>query len=104
MVSSGVWAEEIPIDRAYNLQEVGEGTATMKSELERIGYLGSIPASYRSMPMAAHFELQYVTSRLIFINSFWFVSRVKSCYSRDMLQLLKTLTYRSNHKLTLLQY
>lgn len=29
----------------------------MKSELERIGYLGSVPASYESMPMAAHFEL-----------------------------------------------
>lgn len=57
MSSSGVWAEEIPLERAHNLQEVGGGTATMKSELERIGYLGSIPASYRSMPMAAHFEL-----------------------------------------------
>ncbi len=57
MVSSGVWAEEIPLDRAHNLQEVGGGQATMKSELERIGYLGSTPASYRSMPMAAHFEL-----------------------------------------------
>ncbi|KAI1374420.1 amidase [Hypoxylon crocopeplum] len=57
MVSSGVWAEDIPLDRAHNLQEVGGGTATMKSELERIGYLGSVPASYRSLPMAAHFEL-----------------------------------------------
>ncbi|KAL7622482.1 hypothetical protein AAE478_007988 [Parahypoxylon ruwenzoriense] len=57
MTSSGVWAGEITLDRAHSLQEVGEGTATMKSELERIGYLGSTPASYRSMPMAAHFEL-----------------------------------------------
>ncbi|KAI0545013.1 hypothetical protein F4679DRAFT_491812 [Xylaria curta] len=57
MVSSGVWAEDIPLETAHNLREVGGGTATMKSELERIGYLGSIPASYRSMPMAAHFEL-----------------------------------------------
>jgi hydantoinase/carbamoylase family amidase len=57
MVASGVWAEEIPLDRAHNLQEVGSGTATMKSELERIGYLGSVPASYRSIPIAAHFEL-----------------------------------------------
>ncbi|KAI0466515.1 hypothetical protein F4859DRAFT_297452 [Xylaria cf. heliscus] len=57
MVSSGVWAEEIPLATAHNLREVGGGTATMRSELERIGYLGSIPASYRSMPMAAHFEL-----------------------------------------------
>ncbi|KAI0533425.1 hypothetical protein GGR58DRAFT_486722 [Xylaria digitata] len=57
MVSSGVWAEEIPLETAYNLRGVGGGTATMKSELERIGYLGSIPASYKSTPMAAHFEL-----------------------------------------------
>ncbi|KAI0395476.1 hypothetical protein F5Y17DRAFT_191737 [Xylariaceae sp. FL0594] len=58
MVSSGVWAEEVALEIAHNLREVGSGgTATMKSELERIGYLGSIPASYRSTPMAAHFEL-----------------------------------------------
>ncbi|KAI1410492.1 amidase [Hypoxylon sp. FL1857] len=57
MTSSGVWAGEIPLDRAHNLQEVGGGTATMKSELEQIGYLGSTPASYQSMPIAAHFEL-----------------------------------------------
>lgn len=29
----------------------------MRSELERIGYLGAVPASYRSTPMTAHFEL-----------------------------------------------
>ncbi|KAI1145471.1 hypothetical protein F4825DRAFT_243899 [Nemania diffusa] len=57
MVSSGVWAEEIAFNTAHNLLEVGGGAATMRSELERIGYLGSIPASYRSLPMAAHFEL-----------------------------------------------
>ncbi|KAK8183833.1 N-carbamoyl-L-amino acid hydrolase [Phyllosticta citribraziliensis] len=57
MVSSGVWAGVIPLERAHNLQEVGRGTATMKSELERIGYLGTTPASHEAMPMAAHFEL-----------------------------------------------
>ena len=57
MVSSGVWAGDIPLERAHNLQEVGGGTATMKSELQRIGYLGSTPASHKSIPMAAHFEL-----------------------------------------------
>ncbi|GAW13760.1 hypothetical protein ANO14919_031490 [Xylariales sp. No.14919] len=56
MSSSGVWAEEIPLETAYGIREVG-GTATMRSELERIGYLGSVPASYKSTPMAAHFEL-----------------------------------------------
>lgn len=62
MVSSGVWAEDIPLERAHNLAEVGGGgggggTATMKSELARIGYLGAVPASYRATPMTAHFEL-----------------------------------------------
>lgn len=59
MVSSGVWAESIPVEDAHNLKSVipSNDTATMKSELERIGYLGSTPASYKSTPMAAHFEL-----------------------------------------------
>ncbi|PSS05124.1 hypothetical protein BD289DRAFT_358269 [Coniella lustricola] len=57
MVSSGVWAEHIALEKAHNVREVGGGSATLKSELERIGYLGSVPASYRSNPMAAHFEL-----------------------------------------------
>ncbi|KAL1876464.1 hypothetical protein Daus18300_002708 [Diaporthe australafricana] len=57
MSSSGVWADFIPLEKAHSLQEVGGGTATMRSELERIGYLGSVPASYRSTPMSAHFEL-----------------------------------------------
>jgi acetylornithine deacetylase/succinyl-diaminopimelate desuccinylase-like protein len=30
---------------------------TQKSELERIGYLGSLPTSYKSNPIGAHFEL-----------------------------------------------
>src|SRR2546421_6197570 len=60
-VSSGVWAEAVPIEKAWNLAEVSPGEdgkkKTMKQELERIGYLGSIQASYRSNPFAAHFEL-----------------------------------------------
>lgn len=59
MVSSGVWAESVPLEKAHNLKSVipANDTATMKSELERIGYLGDVPASYKSSPMAAHFEL-----------------------------------------------
>lgn len=57
MVSSGVWAGDISQEDAHSLREVGGGSATIKSELERIGYLGIIPASFRAMPMAAHFEL-----------------------------------------------
>ena len=56
MMASGVWAEEIILDHAHCIKEV-DGTATVKSELERIGYLGKTPASYKSTPMGAHFEL-----------------------------------------------
>jgi hydantoinase/carbamoylase family amidase len=57
MVASGVWAGQIPLETAHNLQEIGGGTPTMRSELERIGYLGTALASHKSNPMAAHFEL-----------------------------------------------
>ena len=59
MVSSGVWAESVPLEKAHNLKSVipSNDTATMRSELERIGYLGEVPASHKSTPMAAHFEL-----------------------------------------------
>lgn len=57
MVSSGVWAGAIPLEKAYNMVEVGGGTATQRSELERIGYLGSVEASHKANPIGAHFEL-----------------------------------------------
>ncbi|EDN94617.1 hypothetical protein SS1G_10491 [Sclerotinia sclerotiorum 1980 UF-70] len=56
MVSSGVWANDIPLLSAHNLREIN-GPATMKSELERIGYLGLIPASYKENLIGVHFEL-----------------------------------------------
>lgn len=56
MMASGVWAESIALERAHNLKEVS-GNATVKAELERIGYLGETPASFKSMPIGAHFEL-----------------------------------------------
>lgn len=58
MVSSGVWAGEIPLEQAHGLKEVGGGSATMKSELERIGYLGEKEASWEASPIAAHFEVR----------------------------------------------
>ena len=51
MVSSGVWAGAIPLETAHNLEEVGAGGRTMKQELERIGYLGGLEASYKAMPI-----------------------------------------------------
>ena len=60
-VSSGVWAEAVALETAWNLAEVSaseDGTKkTMKQELERIGYLGEQKASYQGFPFAAHFEL-----------------------------------------------
>ena len=60
-VSSGVWAEAVPLETAWNLAEVSPGEdgkrRTMKQELERIGYLGSQKASYEAFPMACHFEV-----------------------------------------------
>ena len=58
MVSSGVWSGEIPLERAHSLPSVVRGeTATIRSELERIGYLGSVPCDHATNPIAAHFEL-----------------------------------------------
>lgn len=59
MVSSGVWAGHVDLETAHNLKSViPQGDeATMKSELERIGYLGDVEANYKASPMAAHFEL-----------------------------------------------
>ncbi|KAG9583757.1 N-carbamoyl-L-amino acid hydrolase, partial [Aureobasidium melanogenum] len=57
MVSSGVWAGAISLSHAHDLKEVGTGSATMKSELQRIGYLGDKDCSFGAMPLAAHFEL-----------------------------------------------
>lgn len=59
MVSSGVWAGSIPLERAHALPSVipANDTATMRSELEHIGYLGQVECSWKATPMAAHFEL-----------------------------------------------
>ncbi|MCJ1389637.1 hypothetical protein MMC18_002494 [Xylographa bjoerkii] len=51
MVSSGVWAGAIPLETAHSLKEVSAGGRTMKQELERIGYLGDMEASYKAMPI-----------------------------------------------------
>lgn len=60
-VASGVWAEAVPLETAWNLAEVSSGDQgprrTMREELDRIGYLGEQRASYKDFPLAAHFEL-----------------------------------------------
>ncbi|PQE25405.1 hypothetical protein CJF30_00000097 [Rutstroemia sp. NJR-2017a BBW] len=89
MVSSGVWAGAIPLSTAYDLVEVGGGKATQKSELERIGYLGQISASYKDNPIGAHFELHIEQGPILEssggkigavkgVNAFrWFIITVK---------------------------
>ncbi|KAJ6090210.1 Peptidase M20 [Penicillium sp. IBT 16267x] len=66
MIASGVWAEYISLAQAHELKEVptvaslptaSSTPETMKSALEKIGYLGSVPCSYKTTPMAAHFEV-----------------------------------------------
>jgi len=58
MVSSGVWAGEVPLAKAHNLASVMKGdNATMLTELKRIGYLGDLSCSHEAVPIAAHFEL-----------------------------------------------
>ena len=58
---SGVWAGATTIETAWNCQEVlasnGWKRQTIKEELQRIGYFGNVPASYKAQPIAAHFEL-----------------------------------------------
>lgn len=65
MVASGVWAGEISLERAHNLKEVGNGRRTMKQELDRIGYLGPINASYQDMPLGVDHHRRVVYGRLL---------------------------------------
>lgn len=59
MVSSGVWSGRYTLPFAHSLSAAEDktGATTLKSELERIGYLGAVPASYQENPLSAHFEL-----------------------------------------------
>ncbi|CAK7233645.1 hypothetical protein SCUCBS95973_008664 [Sporothrix curviconia] len=65
-MASGVWAGVTPLETAWNTTETpaaaaiygnSEKPATVKDELQRIGFLGDTPATHTAMPMAAHFEL-----------------------------------------------
>ena len=58
MCASGVWAGGIPIQKAWDLRDIHDPSVTIKSELERHGYLGSIPCDAKSgFQLGAHFEL-----------------------------------------------
>lgn len=57
IVGSGVWCHDVPLEKAWNLQDVKDASLTMKSELAKIGFLGSTRCSHEATPLAAHFEL-----------------------------------------------
>ncbi|BEI80398.1 hypothetical protein CcaverHIS002_0109270 [Cutaneotrichosporon cavernicola] len=57
MFGSGVWADVLPLEQSYALADIHNPKATVKSELERIGYLGDAPCSYKDTELGAHFEL-----------------------------------------------
>lgn len=57
MVSSGVWAGQIPENDAYELRDVNDPDTRFVDELERIGFRGSVPCSHKDLPLSAHFEL-----------------------------------------------
>lgn len=60
MVSSGVWAGDIPLEKAWALADIFDPSATMKSELERHGLIGPVACSSdpsTGYPLGAHFEL-----------------------------------------------
>ncbi|KAL1887609.1 hypothetical protein Sste5346_010110 [Sporothrix stenoceras] len=62
-VASSVWAGLASLEMAWNCTEITapaldvDGPQNMKQELQRIGYMGEVEASYKAIPIAAHFEL-----------------------------------------------
>ncbi|KAG5982185.1 hypothetical protein E4U55_002203 [Claviceps digitariae] len=61
MVSSGVWAGKIPLEKAWSLTDICNSSVTMHSELQRHGYIGDVECSSEEAaggyPLTAHFEL-----------------------------------------------
>ncbi|OBT70772.1 hypothetical protein VF21_10191 [Pseudogymnoascus sp. 05NY08] len=57
MMASGVWAGVTGVEKVHQVAAIDDATATVKSELTRIGYLGETKADWRATPLAAHFEL-----------------------------------------------
>lgn len=54
MLSSAVWAGNATLQEAYD--HVDSEGLTLKGELERIGFLGDVEASFDNNPLSAHFE------------------------------------------------
>lgn len=61
MMASGVWAGEIPLEKAWGIADIFDPSTTVKSELERHGFVGEVSCSSNAAaggyPLGAHFEL-----------------------------------------------
>lgn len=60
MMASGVWAGEIPLEKAWGLADIFDPSTTVKSELEKHGFIGEVFCSSdgaTGFPLGAHFEL-----------------------------------------------
>ncbi|CUM64734.1 uncharacterized protein PRCAT00002345001 [Priceomyces carsonii] len=58
IVASGLWADLIEKEDALGLKSITDNVpVTIGEELKRIGYSGKYEASYKSNPLAAHFEI-----------------------------------------------
>ena len=95
MVASGVWAGEIPLEKAHNLKEVGGNRRTIKQELERIGYLGKKDASHHAMPLAVRYHVHllltitYITRLISSCTLVGIFSFVKAIPMGNLLKLSK---------------
>lgn len=68
MMASGVWAGQIPLEKALAMTDVFDSSKTVKSELERHGLIGSIACSSDAQigyPLGAHFELHIEQSPIL---------------------------------------
>lgn len=58
IMASSVWSQQVQKEDIHKLMSITDHEpVSVKAELERIGYLGSTPASHKENPIAAHFEL-----------------------------------------------
>lgn len=60
MVASQVWAGDLIIDDAWDLRDIADPSISLKSELERHGFMGEVKCSSNEVdgyPLGAHFEL-----------------------------------------------
>ncbi|KAI1868612.1 uncharacterized protein JN550_006187 [Neoarthrinium moseri] len=63
---SAVWAGHTPLHAAYALRDTNpSASCTLRQELERIGYLGAVPASCEANKLSAHFELHIEQRRIL---------------------------------------